>query len=159
MDKKLMVPFIKSTVKMLHEMTGIKVKSIGQPQAASGEFESLGVSSTLSFAGKLKGRFILDLDPELAKVISGKLLGTEIENMKDTLALAGISEMNNTIAGDANTVLNNEFSLGLRLAPPIVFVGKGVTMASANMDSVSVTGETDYGAIRVFIGSQGGRSS
>lgn len=156
MDNRLIEPYVNSSKNMLQDMTGISITKIGEPISDNGEFESYGVSSAISFSGRIKGRFVIDLSPELAKAIVSNMTGETMENLKDLLFLAGISELNNTIAGDANTYLNNTYALSLRLAPPIVYSGSNIIVASSNIETVSVLCDTEYGGMKLNIAFQGG---
>jgi len=156
MDSRLIAPYINSTINMLKDMTGIEITSTSEPQNDSGEFVSQGVSSAIAFSGKIKGKFLIDLSPQLAKAVICQMTGETMEDLKDRLFLSGISELNNTIAGDANTFLNNTYALSLRLAPPIVFSGSGITVSSSNIETVTVLCNTEYGEMKVNIGFQGG---
>lgn len=156
MDRRLIQPFIESTKTILHEMTGIKIIEVGEPKLDYGAMRSYGVSSAITFSGKIKGRFVIDMPPEVAKVILGNMMGEETMTIRDRLSLSGISEMNNIIAGDANTSLNNSYGLGLRLAPPIVFTGTNVMVASSNIECMSVDCITDVGQLKLNVAFQGG---
>lgn len=153
MDLRLIEPFIKSTKNMIKEMTKIDVDIIGEPYADEGDMESFGVASIINFAGKMRGRFLIDITPELANEMVYSMLEEKL-NSKDRLYVSTISEINNIISGDANTVLNNTYSLGLRLAPPIVFTGKNIIIAASRINSASILGNTKYGKIKLNIGFQ-----
>lgn len=158
MYKKLMDVFVNSTESILKEMADIDIIKKSPPFTIEEDFNSLGVSSTITFAGNnsTKGRFIIDISESLTLEIVKNILSQNVYNIKERLALSCISEMNNTIAGDANTYINNNFKLGLRLAPPIVFAGKNIKVANAKLESVNVVCETSFGNMNVNIGFTGG---
>jgi len=159
MDSRLVTPYIESTVQIIRQMTGIEVTEISEPMPGSGEILAYGVTSVIAFAGTIKGRLLIDFQPELAVHIIKNLMGEENPVLRDRLMLGCIAEMNNIIAGDANTLLNNEYGLGLRLAPPMVVTGKNMMLASSKVDSVTVLGRTDYGDFKLNIAFQGGLPS
>jgi chemotaxis protein CheX len=156
MDKRLVEPYINSVRTILRDMTAIEITEINEVNTEQDEFASYGVSSAITFSGKIKGRFVIDITPDLARAMIFNMTGEKMDNVKDLLFLAGISEMNNTIAGDANTVLNNEYSLSLRLAPPIVFAGKNIMVATSKTESVTFEGTTKQGNFKLNIAFQGG---
>ncbi len=137
-------------------MTGIDIVKMSVPTEQVGEVDSMGVCTTITFAGKCKGRFMIDMPPELALAMVSNMSGEKMDSIKYKLFLAGIAEMNNIIAGDANTVLNNQYALGLRLAPPIVFTGKNMIVATAKMDAVFIEASTELGPIKINIAFEGG---
>lgn len=156
MDLRLSTPFINSTVNLIKAMTGIAVAAGATVSKKQTEFTSYGVASVITFAGQVKGRFVIDLEPELARAIIKSLIGEAEPELRDRLRLSCIAELNNIIAGDANTLLNNEYHLGLRLAPPIVCAGTNVVLATSQLESVAVDCQTAYGKIKLNIAFQGG---
>lgn len=156
MDLKLVEPFVKSAQDVIKQMTDIDIEISGEPYNYEGDLNSYGVSSIINFSGKIKGRFVLDIDPVLAFKIAENLIGEYCDNAKDRMFLAAISEINNIIAGDANTSINNELLLSLRLAPPIVFSGNNVVISTIKMDSMVIDCKTSYGNMKLNVGFQGG---
>lgn len=150
MDKRLVEPYINSTKTMIKEMAGIDLE-IGEPFEEDGDIESLGVTSIINFAGKMRGRFIIDFFPELSDKIVFNMLD-EMFNRKEKDYVATISEVNNIITGDANTKINNSLSLGLRLAPPIVFTGNNIIISVTKINSYSAIGNSQYGKMKINIG-------
>jgi len=155
-DNRLIEPYINSTKTIINDMTGIEITQISEPITQNGEFVSYGVSSGITFSGKIKGRFFIDITPELARAMIFNMTGEKMDNIKGNLFLAGISEMNNIIVGDANTFLNNKYALSLRLAPPIVFAGENVIVATSKMESVTLECGTALGKFKLNIAFQGG---
>jgi len=155
MDSRLITPYIESTVQIIRQMTGIEVTELSDPAPGSGELSAYGVTSVITFAGTIKGRLIIDFQPELALQIIKNLMGEENPPLRDRLMLGCIAEINNIIAGDANTLLNNQYGLGLRLAPPMVVTGGKMMLASSKVESVTVFGRTGYGDFKLNIAFQG----
>lgn len=159
MDARLVTPYVESTVQIIRQMAGIEVTEISEPTPGSGEVSAYGVTSVITFAGTIKGRLLIDFQPELAIYIMKTLMGEENPVLKDRLMLGCIAEINNIIAGDANTLLNNQYGLGLRLAPPMVVTGGKMTFASSKVESVTVLCRTGYGDFKLNIAFQGGLAS
>ncbi|MEN8904952.1 MAG: chemotaxis protein CheX [Clostridiales bacterium] len=153
MDMRLIDPFVNSTKNIIEEMTQINIDILEKPYFEDGDMESFGVASVINFSGKMRGRFLIDISKSLSNEIVYCMLEEKL-NLKDRMYVAAISEMNNTITGDANTFLNNEYHLGLRLAPPIVFTGRKVVISASKIDSFSVKGKTKYGEFKLNIGFQ-----
>lgn len=147
--------FSNSFINILNDMANIKVENILGEKESQDEIKSYGVASIISFTGKVKGRFLIDFESNLALKIANNILTENFTDTKERMVLAAISELNNIIAGDANTILNNEKSLGLRLSTPIVLTGKNTVLSSPKIKSESVEGETKYGKFRLNIGFQG----
>jgi chemotaxis protein CheX len=157
MDGRLVTPYINSTTTIITEMSGIKITELDPPVSERSDHISKGVGSVITFVGKkIKGRFVLDFEPELAQQVIAALLGEEQPSLRDRTMLGCIAELNNIIAGDANTWLNNQFELGLRLAPPLVFTGENLILATSRLNSVTVTGQTVYGDLKMNIAFEGG---
>lgn len=151
MDPRLYSPFLDSAKNILKQMANIEIKERGNFYCEEDDVKSLGVSCIVSFSGKINGRLLLDLKPSLAVQVAKNLTGIDYPSPKDFMVLASISELNNTIAGDGITVLNNQHSLSLRLAPPIVFTGTDSLICTPKFPQVSLDFTTDFGDMKLNI--------
>ena len=90
MYKKLMDVFVNSTESILKEMADIDIIKKSAPFTIEEDFNSLGVSSTITFAGNnsTKGRFIIDISESLALEIVKNILSQNVDNIKERLALS-----------------------------------------------------------------------
>lgn len=154
-QEQLVLPFAKSVQDMIQQMAGIEVTMEGNFYDEKEELISLGVSSVISFAGKIRGRLVLDMESVLALAFANKINSRNYTSEREIMVLMSISELNNIVAGDANTYLNNQFQLGLRLAPPFVFVGKNAIIQTPRIPSYSINCKTQYGKLKVNIGFEG----
>ncbi|MGE5404009.1 MAG: chemotaxis protein CheX [Candidatus Saccharibacteria bacterium] len=151
MDTTLVQPFVFSTPEMIYEMAGFKIVPEGGIYEEKDEIPSRGVASIINYVGKIKGRFLLDMDYTVALKLASQIMGQNYSNTRDPMVLAVISEINNTIAGDAITKLNRERGLSLRLTPPIVFTGEKISMTISKIPSVSLNYKSEFGQIKVNI--------
>lgn len=158
MDIDLYQIFGTSAKSMIKEMLDLDIRGMDKMDEEPGEILSMGVSSIITFAGTRKGRLLIDMDQSLALHVANTLLGEEYGHIKNPMVLATVSELNNIISGDAITKLNNSYSMGLRLAPPIVFTGQDVIISIPKINSLSSWGDTDYGRIRINIAWEGGNN-
>lgn len=155
MDNNYYQPFFKSSQDIIMQMTGIAVELKGSHDSAANEIASYGVASIVNFSGKMRGRFMIDLEPKLALKIAEGVLGEPYGDIKDRMVIAAISELNNIIAGDANTQLNNSYSLGLRLVPPVVYSGTNIVVVTPKLSSMTFLCTSEYGNLKLDIGFQG----
>lgn len=155
MDERLYSPFLKSIRGIMPQMSNISLEPAGGFYTENDDIESYGVSSIITFAGKIKGRLLIDMENGLALAIAENLTGTRYDNVRTFMVLASISEINNIISGDAITVLNNQYSLGLRLAPPIVFTGKDAMISIPKIPSVSLNCITEFGKLKLNVAFEG----
>lgn len=151
MSMELYSPFVNSVKSIMMQMAHIDLAASGTLYSENDEIVSYGVSSIITFSGKTKGRLLLDVEPGLATTIAQNVLGVYYGSAKDYMVLAVISELNNTIAGDAITCINDKHSLGLRLAPPVVFSGKDTVVSIPKVSSLSVDCITKYGKLKINI--------
>ena len=151
MSMQLSNPFIDSVKKILLEMAGIEVAVTGAIGSDNDAVASYGVTSMVSCAGKIKGRLMLDMEQSLAVAIAQNITGIYYTSAKEYMVLASVSEVNNIIAGDAITAINNRFGLGLRLAPPIVLSGKDVVVSIPRLSSSSLDCKTKYGKLKINV--------
>lgn len=151
MDLRLYAPFRDSIKNILKQMADIDVEFSGDFYQESNDIFSLGVSTIISFAGNIKGRLLLDFDEQLALTVAKNLNGQSFDSVREYLVLASISEVNNIVSGDGITALNNAYSLSLRLAPPIVFAGKGAAICIPKISSASIDCSTGYGKLKLNV--------
>lgn len=156
MDKRLLEPYFDSSKNIIKQMTDINVEVNEYQELENGEMISYGIASIINFSGKLKGRFMIDLEADLALKIAGKILGETCTNLKDRMFVAAISELNNIIAGDANTFINDTYSLDLRLATPVVYSGKNIIILTPKVTTSTLMCNTVYGKVKLNIAFQGG---
>ncbi len=146
--------FIKSTTDMFEEMTKINISDVSEPVLNSSNTLSLGVTSIVTFAGLIKGRVILDAQQNLVMKMVEAMLKDDSIPEDEKPAVGGIAEINNVITGDAVTNINNMYKLKLRLAPPNVLIGRHV-LSKSDMDSYTITFNTEYGKFRMDVGFEG----
>ena len=156
MDIRLVEPFINSTESIIKQMTGINILAVEEPLFEEHNLSALGITSIINFGGIIKGRFVIDINSELAVKMTSNILMEDISSIKDRNCLAAISEMSNIIAGDANTFINNKYNLSLRLTPPISFIGEQLTISTSKIDSFTVIFKTELGVFKINIAFQGG---
>ncbi len=144
-------PFLDSLKKMIVEMANIKAKEKKSFSPEDKVLTSKGVTSIINFSGKVKGRLVLDLEQELAAAVAENITGKVFDSAKDNKLLSAIAEFNNIVAGDGITSLNNKYSLGLNLIPPVVFSGKGAVICIDKMPSASAECSTQYGTVRINV--------
>lgn len=144
-------PFIESTANIIGQMTGLHIDLSDQVCEEGQEISSLGVTSIVTFAGVRRGRFLIDMVPELAIKITNNITGVEYKDVREYDVLTSIAELNNIIAGDAITVLNDELKLSLRLAPPIVLCGKEPIISIPKLSSVTIHGSSDHRDLKINI--------
>lgn len=157
MDEKLIMPFLESTKKIMIEMAGVDVETKEEFKQENKDITSYGVASIIAFSGKMKGRLLLDMEADVAKGIAETLMGESYENVKNPMLLAAISEINNIIAGDANTLINNKYGLGLRLAPPVVLAGEDIIIAIPKIKSSTAYCLTPLGKLKINVAFEGGK--
>jgi chemotaxis protein CheX len=148
---QLYEPFINSVKKILLDMANMEVVIKGAFSDESEEIATYGVTSVINYTGKVKGRFMIDMEPGLALALAQNVNGIYYDSVKDSMVLATISEMNNIIAGHAVSTLNNLYSLGLWLSPPYVFSGKDIVVCIPKIPSASIDCQTKYGRLKVNV--------
>ncbi|MGE5328952.1 MAG: chemotaxis protein CheX [Deltaproteobacteria bacterium] len=151
MNKDFIDPFVKGIKEVLKKIGNIQVTSNGETYEEKNEIQSKGVTSIISYSGKTNGRFLIDMDPDTAISLTRKINGGRYDTVKEQMVLSTISELNNIIAGDGLTDINNKFSMRLRLGPPVVFAADEALVCLDKIPSESVNISTDCGDIRINI--------
>jgi chemotaxis protein CheX len=156
MGMELYQPFLKEARETIQSMADLKLDVIGAISTENEEIVSLGVTSIITYAGKMKGRSMLDMEPVLALALAQNITGSCYTAVKDPMVLATVSELNNIISGGAISALNNTYGLNLWLAPPIVFAGSNCIICIPKIASASINCTTLYGKLRINIAFEGG---
>jgi CheY-specific phosphatase CheX len=156
MDKRLEEPYFSSARKTIKQIAGLDIEECEDKDLDNGEIISYGVGSIINFTGKIKGRFMIDLEPDLAFLTASKILGRPCDNLKDKDFIAAVAKLNNIIATDANGYINDTYSLELRLAAPVAYTGKSVILLTPKVFSSTLLCKTSFGRIKLNIGFQGG---
>lgn len=148
-------PFVKATIKILKDMMGFQITSGGNENEAD-MFTSRGFAVMLGFTGGWKGRFILDMPGETAMKMASSMTGEAYSNPGDEEVLLSGAELGNIIGGNAITEVNNsQPGLQIRLTPPSVFSGDGMTFFNAHLSSWSVLLATDAGPVKLNVAVEG----
>lgn len=151
MSKQIFEPFINSISLIFKEMANIEATLVGALNTETEEIETMGVTSVISFTGKIKGRVMLDLEPSLALAVAENITGSIYDSIKDPMVMAAISEINNIISGKAIAPLNNELGLKLWMSPPYVFSGENAIICIPKLNSASLSYSTKYGNLKFNI--------
>ena len=114
---------------------------------------SEGVAVVLGITGKCHSRMTLDCSIETAVKFGEKAYGRDSSEEECLQALA---ECANVIAGHGITRLNNDYPHAkLRLAPPAIFTGKGMSMINPRLAQYSVRLSLDCGSFTLSVGLSG----
>ena len=150
-DEKLYLPFTLSIWNTLSSMSSMLFSPEGNFYTNQGDLNSFGATVVVGFSGKIKGRFLIDLEGKLAIELAAKLNGENYNSIKDPMVIATLSEIGNITAGDAITAINNEFSYGLRLVPPVVFLGDNMVVGLQNMESYTMDFKNGCGKLKINV--------
>ncbi|SMP48103.1 chemotaxis protein CheX [Anoxynatronum buryatiense] len=151
MNPQLTSPFLESAKNMINQMASVQIQESDSFQEQQDDIASYGVSALVTFAGVLKGRLLLDLEPSLAKEIVQQVMGETYDDMKDSTFMGMMGELSNIIGGDALTFLNNEQSYNLRLASPAVFIGKEMIISIPKIQSATIHCTSRHGNMRINV--------
>ena len=114
---------------------------------------SRGAAIIAGITGGKKGRVLLDMHIETAMKLAEKL---DADLNDENFALFTIAEFCNIATGGATIMLNDKFKgVGLRLAPPSIFVGTNSRIYSPKLDATLLSYSTRFGKIDFYIGFEG----
>lgn len=145
------VPFVRASVSIFRDMLDLEVRS-GETEEEGDSFVSRGFTVIIGFTGGWKGRFFLDMGGETAMHVASTLTGESYSTFAEEEVLLSGAELGNIISGNAITDINNNNpGLNLRLTPPSVFTGEGLTMFNVRLSSCSVLLQTDAGPVKINV--------
>lgn len=143
--------FISSVKETFLKMTGIEIDVEKDFYPENEDLTSLGISTIISFSGKVNGRFLLDMDNILAIETARSITGMTSDTVDEDMVLESIQRINDILVKEAITKLNNQFSLELTLASPVVFTGKDVVISVPRAEPMSADCSTPYGKMKVNV--------
>ena len=110
-----------------------------------------GVAAIVSLAGEVEGRVILDMDPETAVRLAGRMNGEPMPGLT-LLAQDTLGELVSMMAGRAVTTLHDR-GFRLRPTPPLVLVGENMTVTSpgATLEALVIPLATGLGEVVVNV--------
>ncbi len=112
-------------------------------------------SLIVGLVGQNKGRVLLEFNEKLALKIFEEMNGSPPDN--DLELYLYLAEFANMVSGNGITSINNMFQGNeLRLTPPAVFAGKQLEITSPKVSSTGGSYLSEYGAVRLEIGIEGG---
>jgi chemotaxis protein CheX len=142
-------PFIKGTAIVLTDMLGLTVTR-GEPEVEGDLFKSYGFTAIVGFTGGWRGRFLLDMSPTTAVALARGFTGEEYQSEKEEEVLLCGAELANIISGQAITYINNsQPGMNIRLTPPSVFTGEGLSMFNIHLNSSSIVIQTEAGPVKI----------
>lgn len=148
MEETIMKSFIEATRHIFQHRVGINIA-----QADSGTTlepsVSLGVLSMLSFTGKFRGRYVMDLSPVLVKNVTNKLLPADaFPKTLSYLQISAISNLCNSIIENLHGFLEGDMLSNMHLAPPIILVGQSLVFDSE--ESIFQRYNTEFGELKIY---------
>ena len=106
MKMELIQPFINSADAVLAQ--GLQcTTAIGSLSMEEEAYRRKGVAAMVWVTGDIEGRIIIDLDPETAVRVAGKMAGADLPE-SDLLVKETACELANQIIGNAITALNDQ---------------------------------------------------
>lgn len=149
MDNQKISPFINAGMEVIQEL--MKEKAETRPaQVKEKTAMTQGIVVIIGFAGKLVGRMILDVSPEMAHRISETVLQESIDQSDLELIESSIAEFGNMIAGRALTKLK-ESGVDIRITPPTIFKGKNLQILDKDLQMIIIPYHISTGDIYLNI--------
>lgn len=150
-------PFVAATVSVFKDMLDTDITK-GQPEPEGDSFISRGFTVMVGLTGGWEGWFLLDMSQETACIFAGNMTGESYDTAENEEVLYAGAEIANIISGNAITKINNaQPGLNIRLAPPSVFAGQGMSMFNARLNSSSVLMDSAAGPVKINVAAREGK--
>ncbi|HLI25714.1 MAG TPA: chemotaxis protein CheX [Chloroflexota bacterium] len=145
-------PFLQAAREVLELELGTSVQR-GKLQLWQGSQTTQDITVIIGITGELTGLAIYGLSEATALAAISRMMGTAIEELDD-LALSGIAELGNCIAGRATTLLGDR-GIVANIAPPVLLQGAGSRISTAGIMCLVVPLATDVGTIEAQLAIKG----
>lgn len=144
-------PFVRASNNVCRQMLDLEINK-GQVEPEGDCFISQGFTVMVGLTGGWQGWFFMDMSQETAMRLAGIMTGEEYETVENEEVLLAGAEIANIISGNAITDINNLHSgLNIRLTPPSVFAGEGMSMFNVRLNACSVLLQTGAGKIKINV--------
>ncbi|ODM27194.1 hypothetical protein A7W90_13780 [Clostridium sp. Bc-iso-3] len=148
---QLYIPFIESIKNIFRKNADIEICTEGTFYTQNEDIKSLGVASIINFFGKMKGRFLIDMEKDLALALAKNMIGTDFDPENENMVLESVKKLNRIIADNAIEELNNLYSAEIKAALPIVLEGKDALITVPKVEPISMDYITACGRLKINI--------
>ncbi len=144
-------PFVRASNHVFKQLLDLNINK-GQAEPEGDNFVSQGFTVMVGLTGGWQGWFFLDMSQDTAIKLAGLMTGEAYDNVDNEEVLLAGAEIANIIRGNAPTDINNLNSgVSIRLTPPSVFAGEGMSMFNVKLNAYSVLLQTDAGNIKINV--------
>jgi chemotaxis protein CheX len=144
-------PFVRASNHVFKQLLDLNINK-GQAEPEGDNFVSQGFTVMVGLTGGWQGWFFLDMSQDTAIKLAGLMTGEAYDNVDNEEVLLAGAEIANIISGNALTDINNLNSgVSIRLTPPSVFAGEGMSMFNVKLNAYSVLLQTDAGNIKINV--------
>jgi chemotaxis protein CheX len=148
MRMELIQPFINAADAVLSESLQAPTK-MADLSMEEETYRRKGVAALVHIKGDIEGRIILDLAPEVAVKIAGRLAGTEVEESEE-LVRETVCELANMVIGNSVTLLNDQ-GFRFKVFPPEVHMNEEGLACTRDTEAMVMAVETPCGPVYLNI--------
>lgn len=144
MRMELIQPFINAADAVFAESLQGPTK-IGDLSMEEETYRRKGIAALIAIKGDIEGRIILDLAPEVALKVAGKLAGEEVQD-SEQLVRETVCELANMVIGNSVTLLNDQ-GFRFKVFPPEIHMNDQGLAGSRDTEAMVLAIETPCGEI------------
>jgi CheY-specific phosphatase CheX len=144
MRMELIQPFINAADAVFAESLQGPTK-IGDLSMEEETYRRKGIAALIAIKGDIEGRIILDLAPEVALKVAGKLAGEEVQD-SEQLVRETVCELANMVIGNSVTLLNDQ-GFRFKVFPPEIHMNDEGLAGSRDTEAMVLAIETPCGEI------------
>jgi len=119
--------------------------SIGDLSMEEEAYRRKGIAALIAIKGDIEGRVILDLSPEVAVKVAGKLTGAEVGESEQVIRET-VCELANMVIGNSVTLLNDQ-GFHFKVFPPEIHVNDEGFAGTQDTEAMVLSIETSCGPI------------
>lgn len=133
MKQEYINPFIKASIEVLGQTTGVSFKT-GAPYVKKGPYTANNLLIMLGVTGGIRGNVIISMNIDTAKDIASRMMmGMPVDDLND-MSKSALCELGNMIMGNVATLLYN-IGLQIDITPPSILTADNLKISP----SASVT--------------------
>ena len=144
MRMELIQPFINAADAVFSESLQAPTKILDLSMDEE-TYRRKGIAALIQIKGEIEGRVILDLAPEVALRVAGKLAGSAVPE-SEQVARETVCELANMVIGSAITALNDQ-GFKFKIYPPVIHADELGEKSSEDQESLVMCFDTGSGNI------------
>lgn len=142
-------PFVTAAYEVLAKELDAQVER-GKITLQKSAYTTQDVTTLIGVAGKVQGNVLYGMSVLTAKDMVSRMMGGEVIEELDEMALSAIGEIGNVVTGRASVLLANA-GFPSQISPPTIIMGNNIQISTLDVQRLVVPLSTQFGTLEIHI--------